>query len=348
MTLGERLSEYVRAAFSGIWVQSHEHDDALLEMGQLARENGWTLISWDIDRGLGINGQAANPEITPAAADPLSAIKALNSLGIPGGTTILVLRNFHRFLGSAEIVQALDTAVARGKQAGKIVVVLSPVVQVPVELERQFVVVEHDLPGRDPTGADRPLHRHRARRPARGRRPGPGPRCGGGPDPDGGRERLQPVAGPARQGRARDALGTQDGHAQEVGPPDPPPGRRDVRRPGRPRRPEGVHPEGPGRRSSWSGSSGQGCITPRRTGHRQVGPGEGPGQRDRAPDPGPGRRLAHGFLGRPDRGADQAGASGSSMRWPPASCSSTRSRRPSPGSSLRATAASAPGCSGRS
>ena len=27
--------------------------------------------------------------------------------------------------------------------------VLSPVVQIPVELERQFVVVEHDLPGRE-------------------------------------------------------------------------------------------------------------------------------------------------------------------------------------------------------
>jgi hypothetical protein len=149
MTLAERLSEYVRAAFSGIWVQTHEQDDALHEIAQLCRSNDWTLTSWDIDRGLSINGQVANPAITPAAADPLSAIKALNSLGAPGGSTILALKNFHRFLGSAEIVQALDTAISQGKQAGKIIVVLSPVVQVPVELERQFVVVEHDLPGRD-------------------------------------------------------------------------------------------------------------------------------------------------------------------------------------------------------
>lgn len=149
MSLSERLSEYVRAAFSGVWIQSHEHDDALMEMGQVARENGWDLVSWDIDRGLSINGQVANPEITPAASDPLSAIKALGSLGSPSGTTILVLRNFHRFLGSAEIVQALDSAISRGKQDGKIVVILSPVVQIPVELERLFAVVEHDLPGRD-------------------------------------------------------------------------------------------------------------------------------------------------------------------------------------------------------
>ena len=65
------------------------------------------------------------------------------------GTAILVLRNFHRYLGSAEIVQALDTRLAAGKQDRTIVVILAPVVQIPVELEKLFVVVEHDLPGRD-------------------------------------------------------------------------------------------------------------------------------------------------------------------------------------------------------
>ena len=54
-----------------------------------------------------------------------------------------------RFTGSAEVVQALDTAIAQGKQNAEIVIVLSPVVQIPIELERQFVVVEHELPGRD-------------------------------------------------------------------------------------------------------------------------------------------------------------------------------------------------------
>ena len=60
-----------------------------------------------------------------------------------------MLRNFHRFLGSAEVVQALDTRIAAGKRDRTFVVILAPVVQLPVELEQQFVVVEHDLPGRD-------------------------------------------------------------------------------------------------------------------------------------------------------------------------------------------------------
>jgi ATPase family associated with various cellular activities (AAA) len=147
MTLSERLSEYVRAAFSGIWVQTHEQDDALHEIALLARKNNWHLASWDIDKGLKLDGTES--DAVPSANDPLSAIKSLNALATPDGSAILVLRNFHRFLGSAEIVQALDSALSQGKQAGKILIILSPVVQVPVELERQFVVIEHDLPGRD-------------------------------------------------------------------------------------------------------------------------------------------------------------------------------------------------------
>src|SRR5947208_7269983 len=106
MTLAERLSEYVRAAFSGIWVQSHEHDEAVHEIAQLCRGNDWTLATWDIDRGLSLNRQDAEPGALPSANDPLSAIKSLPALATSDGTAILVLRNYHRFLGSAEIIQA--------------------------------------------------------------------------------------------------------------------------------------------------------------------------------------------------------------------------------------------------
>ena len=149
MTLAERLSELVRAAFGGIYVRSAEHDDAIAEVAALCRDQGWTLATWDLDRGLAVAGMATPGGAVPAAADPLAAIRALPALATPDGTALLVLRNFHRFLNSAEVVQALDTQVVAGKQARTFVVILAPVVQVPVELEKQFVVVEHDLPGRN-------------------------------------------------------------------------------------------------------------------------------------------------------------------------------------------------------
>ena len=59
----------------------------------------------------------------------------MNSLATPEGTAILVLQNFHRFLHSAEIVQALAQQIVAGKQNRTILVILSPVVQLPVERE---------------------------------------------------------------------------------------------------------------------------------------------------------------------------------------------------------------------
>ncbi len=145
MKLNTRLTEYVRACFTGIWIESHEHQDALTEIAQLCRDQQWQLATWDIESGLNVPDQ---PQQDTIGNDPLTAIRSINALASPDGTAILVLQNFHRFLQSAEVVQALARQIVAGKQNRTIVVVLSPVVQIPTELEKMFVVMEHDLPNR--------------------------------------------------------------------------------------------------------------------------------------------------------------------------------------------------------
>jgi hypothetical protein len=134
------LREYVAAAFTGIWIQSHEHQDAIREIARLCRENNWSLATWDIDRGLSV-GEQGGP-----AADPLAAIRSINALARPDGSALLVLPNFHRFLQSAEIIQALAHQVEQGKANRTFIVILAPLVQIPLELEKLFVVLDHELP----------------------------------------------------------------------------------------------------------------------------------------------------------------------------------------------------------
>jgi hypothetical protein len=148
MLLQQQLSEYIRACFTGIWITSHEQQEALQEIARLCRDENWRLASWDIDGGLSIAGATADAD-EPAGADPLAAIRAVNALATPDGTTLLVLQNFHRFLNSAEIIQALARQILAGKQNRTILVVLAPVVQIPEELQKLFVVIEHALPGRE-------------------------------------------------------------------------------------------------------------------------------------------------------------------------------------------------------
>ena len=148
MPLSEQIADYVRACFTGIWIQSHEHEDATRDIARLCHEESWQLVTWDIDRGLRLPGQPPG-SASGSGGDPLAAIRALNSLAGDDTSVLLVLPNFHRLLNSAEVVQALAHQIASGKQNRTFVVVLSPIVQVPVELEKLFVVLDHDLPSRE-------------------------------------------------------------------------------------------------------------------------------------------------------------------------------------------------------
>ena len=70
MTLGERLLEYIEACFTGLWVQSFEHEDALVEIAQMCRRENWRLATWDIDGGLQIPGQPSGQTDDAGGNDP--------------------------------------------------------------------------------------------------------------------------------------------------------------------------------------------------------------------------------------------------------------------------------------
>ena len=148
MSLSQRLAELISACFTGLWVQSFERQDALAEIAQLCRQENWRLSVWDIEQGLRIPGPGNAQAVDAGGSDPLAAIRSINALATADSSAILVLVNFHRFLQSAEIVQALEQQIAAGKANRTFILILSPVVQIPCELERAFCVVEHELPDR--------------------------------------------------------------------------------------------------------------------------------------------------------------------------------------------------------
>ena len=87
MTLAERLSEMVRACFTGVWIESHEHPDALAEIAGLCRQERWQLAAWDLERGLSVAREATAD--SAGGQDPLAAIRALAAMASPEGTAIL-------------------------------------------------------------------------------------------------------------------------------------------------------------------------------------------------------------------------------------------------------------------
>jgi hypothetical protein len=143
-SLTEELTAHVRACFSGLWIETLEPAEALIEISQLCRERQWQLARWNLETGLDVAGETAAESV----GDPLSAVRWAERLATPEGAGLLVLENFHRFLGSAEIVQALARQIELGKRLRTCVVVLAPQTALPIELQKLFVTLVHPLPDR--------------------------------------------------------------------------------------------------------------------------------------------------------------------------------------------------------
>jgi hypothetical protein len=148
MTLTEQLTDYVRAAFTGLYVQTSEADEAEREIAALARHQGWALAAWDVAGGLRFPNAGRDAPTEAGAGDPLAALRALPTLATRDGTAVLLAHNYHRFWANPEVVQSAFTQLVAGKRQRTFLVILAPTVQVPVELEKLFVVIEHALPDR--------------------------------------------------------------------------------------------------------------------------------------------------------------------------------------------------------
>ncbi|QDT64753.1 AAA family ATPase [Calycomorphotria hydatis] len=140
MPLSERLGDLVAAAFPGIYVTTYEPSEAIREIVMLCQDSGWSLITWDIERGLSIPGQEPSGK-----NDPLAPIRFAQQAP-PDATRLIVLKNYHRFLANPEVIQAVQHALIAGKQSRTVLVILAPTMHLPDELEREFVPLSHDMP----------------------------------------------------------------------------------------------------------------------------------------------------------------------------------------------------------
>lgn len=143
----KQIMNYVRAGYSGIYIVSNEETRIEGEIKAVAQELSHKLFAWSITEGLVDTADGSAHE----GQDPQEML--LKVLELPENTMVL-LRDFHLFLDSPNpvLVRTLKDVLRAGKTKGKALVVLACRQMLPPELEREFVVVEFALPGRDELG----------------------------------------------------------------------------------------------------------------------------------------------------------------------------------------------------
>ena len=151
----ERLNTYLRAGYPILYVVTAEEDraveliGALVADGELAKRRPYV---WSVSRGL------CTLDLKPVdrkTADPKRILPYLLESPDPG---VFILEDFHFFLDDRSptaplVIRQLRDLVGPFKAARKTVVLLSSVLKLPPELEKDLTVVDLDMPGEEELAA---------------------------------------------------------------------------------------------------------------------------------------------------------------------------------------------------
>lgn len=132
----------VRAKYPIVWITSWEErrvEDALKEV---ADKLGRQLHSWSITQGM-------KPTISknPAKATLPGELEALAQVHEAAEFTIFLLKDFHPFLRDPKVVRLLRDLATRLRCRTQTLFLLGPSLTLPIELEKDMVVIEFPLPG---------------------------------------------------------------------------------------------------------------------------------------------------------------------------------------------------------
>ncbi|MEM3452124.1 MAG: AAA family ATPase [Candidatus Hadarchaeum sp.] len=134
------ITDYLKAGYPALLVRTHEPERFIASATQQA--NGRTPYQWDVVRGFRQMGNGGNWQECDPFELPNVAAKGNDK-------AVWFLRNYHFWLNEPAVIQAVQNNLPVYKSKGVTLVIISPDAKVPVELERELVVLDFPLPTRE-------------------------------------------------------------------------------------------------------------------------------------------------------------------------------------------------------
>ena len=143
------IETLIRARYPLIQIVSWEEERVLKCLESVAGGLQKQLWQWSINNGLGVyrSFQQTAVEGAKGTKDPLVALKEIRSTGQQ--PTIFVLKDFHPYMKEATVARALRDLTVSLRSTYSTVILLSPNVTRPPELEKDLTVVDFPLPERE-------------------------------------------------------------------------------------------------------------------------------------------------------------------------------------------------------
>lgn len=132
-----KFKDYLSAGYPALWVQTHEESRAIRTLSDSAPE--YHAFVWDLVEGL----LECKTGKVQAIRDPVKAIQAATSLP---ESSIVFMKDFHKFLKSIEVYRSFKNILWALQSTDRHIVFVSPVIEIPTEVEKDITIYEFALP----------------------------------------------------------------------------------------------------------------------------------------------------------------------------------------------------------
>lgn len=132
----------IRARYPLIFLVSWEEARIIERLKVMSERRQKKLFLWSITRGI-YRPEDEPSKIDEATRDPLNALTYVEKYPDPA---LFVFLDFHSYMNDQTIIRKLRELVSNLKDTYETLFILSPVLTVPIELEKELIVIDYDLP----------------------------------------------------------------------------------------------------------------------------------------------------------------------------------------------------------
>jgi hypothetical protein len=140
----QELDVLVRARYPLLYLVTSEEQRLEAILAELAEAHGKACFGWSIAKGFGRLGGSRAGALPDGAQEPRAALAAIEKLSEP---SLVVLKDFHPYLQDPAVVRALRELAHALKSTFTTLVLLSPTLVIPPEIEKEVSVLDVPLPG---------------------------------------------------------------------------------------------------------------------------------------------------------------------------------------------------------
>ena len=145
----QNLSELeilIRARYPLIYVISWEEGRVIQELNIIATNLNKKIYEWSINHGMSrlrISIDMAEKDEKKTTKDPIIALREIANSTEP---SLYILKDFHRFMKDSAVIRGLRDLAIQLRQTYISLIIISPLLELPDELEKDITVVDYPLP----------------------------------------------------------------------------------------------------------------------------------------------------------------------------------------------------------